>query len=429
MGDAPERPSAALPHAGSADSLLAIAPGAQQPAAACESGGGAASRPDPKATGAAFASVLVSAVSASMLPAVLLCAAPDIHVSAEQLAMTVSVQFAGFFLAVGIGGVLSDRVGKKRVLQCGCVLTALGAGAWMAAGTMLHACLAAAVLGMGGGILENMASALLADLYPHSRARVLNLSQMAFCAGAIAGPAIVAALLPLEVSWRAFFAAEVVLGAALLGLYSWATIHPSPEAARVSVGSTLRLAGDRGVILLALALFFYVLAESGIVLYVNLCLQRQHHAPEQWAVLGISLVWGTMLVGRMLCAAAPKRISAGRLAAVLCVLAASALLVQALATNWIASFALFGLAGLLLSGIWPLIVALGAGNHPSRTGTVMGIVIAGGSLGAVAAPALVSGLLQAGAAAYVFPVLAAALLLAAANVGGVRLRPAAEERQ
>jgi MFS family permease len=87
----------------------------------------------------------------------------------------------------------------------------------------------------------------------------------------------------------------------------------------------------------------------------------------------------------------------------------------------VAAFAsLFVLAGFLFSGIWPLIVAMSAGSHPGRSGSVVGIVIAAGSLGVVAAPVLVSAMLQAGIGIHVFPVLALALLFAAFTAGGTR---------
>ncbi|MBI5725712.1 MAG: MFS transporter [Planctomycetes bacterium] len=366
-----------------------------------------------RAVVAACASLFVFAVSATILPAILPRAAGDFRIAPETLAWAASTQFAAFFLATIIGGVLSDRLGKKPVLLVGCVMLILGAVIWFFASRPAVAHVGAAFLGMGGGILESMGSALLADLYPDKRKFVLNFSQVAFCAGAIAGPAIMSELLPQGISWRIFFAAEAAIGAALLALFCLAPVPRAPTAREADLGDSLRMLRKPSVYLPALALFCYVLAESGVVIYANLYLRKQHSAPEEWAILSISLVWGAMLVGRLVCAALPESLPTGRLIAVLSILTAASLAAQGLARDWVFSFAVFGINGLLLSGIWPLIVAQCAGNHPERTGSTVGIVVAVGSLGVVLAPMLVSPMLQSGCGIYVFPALALVMLAAA----------------
>lgn len=359
---------------------------------------------------AACGSFFVFAVSAVILPAALVRAAEDFDVSAGTLTLVASTQFAAFFLATIVGGLLSDRYGKPPVLQVGCGLIVLGSVLWACAGNLFAAHVAAAFLGMGGGILEGMGSALLADLYPDRRKFILNLSQVAYCAGAVAGPVVMSFLLPLRLSWRIFFAAEAALGVVLLGLYRLAPPSRPSGAPGCDLMHALQFLRERSVFLPAIGLFGYVLAESGVVIYVNLYLQKQHGAPEHWAILGLSLVWAAMLVGRLLCAALPERLPTGRLITALTILSAAVLAVQFLAQGWVVSLALFGVTGFLFSGIWPLTVALCANVHPDRTGSAVGLVIAIGSLGVVVAPMVVDTLLQTGYGRYIFPVLGLALL-------------------
>jgi fucose permease len=359
---------------------------------------------------AASCAMLVFALSSAILPAALLRAAADLNVDAATLTRVVATQFGAFFLSTLAGGLLSDRFGKHAVLQAGCVLTAAGAILWTFSHRLLTAHAAAAVLGMGGGILESIGSALLADLYPERRKLVLNVTQVAYCAGAAAGPAVMSLLLPQGVSWRLFFAGEALLGVLLLALYRATPAPPAPLSPAAGLAELTRPLRDPSVRLLALALFGYVLAESGLAVGTTAYLQMQHHAPERWAILGITLVWLSMLVGRMICAVLPENLSTERLIAGLSVAGALSLAAQGLAPGWRVSFALFGLSGLIFSGIWPLIVALCVARQPARSGGAVGVVIAGGSLGVVAAPLVVAAFLQGGQALALYPLFALALL-------------------
>lgn len=370
------------------------------------------------AVAAACFSMLVFGVSATILPATLVIASAEFRVSEETLGMVISTQFAAFFLATLVGGVLSDRIGKKPVLlTMGCAALILGSLIWSVTPRPFVAHVAAVFLGMGGGVLESMGSALLADLYPERKKFVLNVSQVAYCVGAVGGPAVMAVLLPLNISWRMFFVAEAALGAILFILYCISPMPRSSCSNEAGIGDSVRLICKPAVYLPALGLFCYVLAETGVAAFANLYLYKDHHAPEEWAILGISLVWGAMMIGRLICVFLPEGIHTGRLIAVLAILSAAALAAQIFAKSWLLSFAIFGLTGFALSGIWPLIVALSAASHPQRTGSVVGIVVATGALGVVAAPVLVSAMRQAGLGVYVFPLLAGAMLIAAAACG------------
>ena len=365
---------------------------------------------------AACSAMLVFALSAAILPAALLRAAAELRVGAAVLARVVATQFGAFFISTLVGGLLSERTGKRTILMGGCLLTAAGAGCWTVVDGLAGAHVAAALLGLGGGILESLGSALLADLYPERHKFVLNVTQIAYCAGAAAAPAVMALLLPLGVSWRFFFTGEVLLGLVLLVLY-WLSPAPAPAGSvPAAAGGPAHPLRDPFVRRLALALFGYVLAEAGLVMGAAVYLQVRHQAPEPWAILAITLVWVGMLIGRVLCAALPERLPTERLVGGLALAGAITLGAQWGASGWPASLALFVLAGFTCSGIWPLIVALGVTRRPERSGAAAGVVIAGGSLGVVAAPLLVSALIDGPAAGLLYPLFAGAMLITAALV-------------
>lgn len=362
---------------------------------------------------AALFSLFVFALSSNALPAVLLRAADGLSVSMGTLAQVSAVQFIGFLIAAIVGGIWADHVGKKLVLQVACGLLLAGSVAWSLAGNLPTAFVGGALMGLGGGVIESMSSTVLSDMFPNRRKFFLNLSQIIYCLGAVSGPAMMSWLLPLGVSWRVCFAGVAVASLLLVTLYSRATLPVPAHDERIHFDALKAIVRRPVFVLPCLALFLYVLVEASVIVYGNAYLQIVHQAPECWAIAFLSLFWIGMMLGRWGCAAIPERVPYAPLVAVLLAVAAVTLLLQQWADNWIVSLVLLVLTGTAFSGIWPLIVGMSASLNSGYSGTVLGLTIAGGSLGCIASPTLLNTLFAHTPALTIFPITALPLLLAA----------------
>ena len=360
---------------------------------------------------AALCALVLYAVSANIVFAAQIRAAADFAVTPIRLANASAWQFGGFFLASLIGGLVADRVGKTRVLAVGSALVAAGAGIWAASGSLAGAFAGGVVMGAGGGILEGMSSALLADLFPKRRKFFLNISQMAYCLGAVGGPAAMGRLLPLGVSWRWFFAGTAAGGVVLLVLFALSHA-PRPQRQEHSRGFPLH-ALRASVLLPALLVFLYVLAEMGTATFMNTYLREGCAAPESWAIYALSIFWAAMVAGRALCALLPESVPEHRVVSVLMLLSGIGLLAQAGVESWTAAVACFAFTGFAFSGIWPLIVAMTASRNPHGTGVAVGVTVACGSLGCVVAPPLFGRLIAGAEPADAFVWMAAILFVGA----------------
>lgn len=362
---------------------------------------------------AAFSAIFAFALSATLLPAVLLRAAPALGVEESALAQVASAQFAGFFCATLVGGVLSDRWGMAHVLRGGCGLMAFGALVWWRTDSLAMAYGAGTVMGMGGGVVESMSSAFLAEIFAEQRKRVLNLSQVVFCLGALGGPALMAWLLPRGLAWETGFLAVAVLSAFSGLLFFTVTAPPPHPEERISRAALRRLCNHAGLFVPLLAMFCYVLSESSVVIHCNYYLQQHRLAPEEWAIASISAVWFCVMVGRLLCACIPEGVATKRILTLLFLGGAAALAAQGLVADWRVSFALFSVSGLLFAGTWPLLVELTAVWNPRHTATAVGLTIAAGALGVVAAPPLMAVAFDCLPAGWVYGAAALPLLLGA----------------
>jgi fucose permease len=344
-------------------------------------------------TAGAFLALLVFALSANMLPAALLRASSDLGVTPQALAILSAVQFAVFCPSAAASGVLADRWGMKRVFVVAGALMAAGAWVWAGAHRMAHAGVAAALWGGAGGILETLSAALLCELFPLRRKFFMNASQVFYTAGAIAGPWIAGWCLPRGTDWRLLFLGVGLTGLGLGGLFLACRLPAPPPQERLALRQLLPEVRAPGFLSCCAALFLYVLAESAVGTFANLYLRRDRGAPESWAIYSIAIFWAAMMAGRALCALLPERASYERTLGAILGLSGIALALQGLASAWQASLALFALAGFVFSGSWPLIVALISSRAPRHSASLVGLAVAAGSLGCVAAPPLMNALM------------------------------------
>lgn len=366
---------------------------------------------------AALVSLFAFALSANVLPAALLRAAEELAISPQSLAGVASAQFLAFVVTTVAAGIVADVTGKKPVFLASCVLLLAGAFACAGARSLGAAYAGGVLMGMGGGVLESMACALLTDLYPERRKLYLNLSQVIFCAGAISGSLAMGLFLPLGVSWRLFFVALGILSAGLLGLFGRSRIPPPEAHERISLSRLADLLGRASFRAPCAALFLYVLPETAMAVYANYHLRLHRGAPEGWAIYSLAAIWGAMAVGRSLCALLPERHAYETPLRILLAASAAALAAQGFVTDWRVSWGLFALTGFLMSGVWPLMVGMAAARNPSHSGTVVGLTCAAGALGAALAAPLMNALYRRLPLAGVFPAIALSLAASAVALG------------
>lgn len=368
--------------------------------------------PYARATGAVLLSMFIFACSSNIMFACLRQASLTFQVNFADFSVVISIQFAGFFLTCLVGGIASDRWGKKPIMLIGCLLTMLGSLGWASASSMQAVYVGAFVLGMGGGILETSGAAILTDLHPQQSKFFMNLSQAAYCLGAIGAPALMALLLPLGFSWRWFFVGNAVITGFLWLLFFSISLPASSSGSpqRGNLRRAWRLLPS--IAIPCLCIFCYVFSEMATAGFLSERL-AQLMAPESITILNLSLFWAAMIIGRIACAFLPQHQSYEHVIGALMLLAGLACLVQSQVSSWQTSVALFTLTGLSFAGTWPLIVSMASYRNLEDSGTAAGITISVGSLGCIANPLVVAPIFKAERHDLAFVLLGSMLLLGA----------------
>jgi fucose permease len=351
-------------------------------------------------TAAALLSLASFAASINLVFAALVRMGNEFGVRPELLASISSIYFVAFFIVSSASGFVSDRFGAKAPLLFGSLMTMTGGLIFASAHDAATLVIGAIAMGMGGGATEGMGTAVLARIFPGRERFVVGVSQAGYCFGAIVGPFVMGIFLPLGVSWRLFFIPVAGLALVNFTLFAGSRFPQNEHTER-----EIQRGGERGrrgaeekprggagvlrrpgVLRWCTVVFFYVVAETALVSFVNIYLYEYRSAPERAAIQAISWFWAVMLVGRLLCSILPPSLADRRLIVGAMVSGAAAILLTIPMPGWLGALAVFLLASFLMAGTWPTIVAKAARDNADRASAVVGITVAAGSLGCIVAP-------------------------------------------
>jgi len=298
-----------------------------------------------------------------------------------------SVYAAGSLTSVLLSGMLSDSIGKRRVVLSGGAVLTLGVSLVATAGSVPLLMAGLFLAGMGFGPCESIGSALLTDENPGGETRWMNVSQIFFGAGAIAAP--VAAVWYASLPGRSYSSALFVCAGAVF--LCWLAIL-STSRGRLSkpegVKRELNLFGvlkNREFLLYAVMVCVYLCYEALAPAYFKqLFLLRG--ASEQTAGLAISIFWAAMIVFRFVGVFMDgKELFCIRWFTPMIILGVLVLLIAKSDGVRLIGAALFGFG---CGPVWPMLYVLAARLFPDRSGAAFAMMMLFTMAGKTASPAL-----------------------------------------
>jgi fucose permease len=336
------------------------------------------------------------------------------QLSTTGLGLIATTSLLGVVAGILISGPLADRWGLRPYMILGAVLELAGLLSISQAPTVALLLVGIAPVGLGTGVLDGLASPLVAQLQPGNRTRALNWLHACYPTGFLLMAFTASRLLAATDNWRLVFPAISVPTWGALVLF---VVTPFPRHEEQGEG----LATFRRVIgrpLLWIALLGIMLAgatemgvESWAPAYTERVLGRTRETGAE-VLLGFA---AAMMVGRLGVGALARRLRPLPLLVAAALLSLAALLGTALGDGALCMAAMVTL-GLAVSGMWPTVMAYAADRVPGGGATLMCLLSATGNVGAAAAPGFIGaiaehhGLRTGVLAGAVFPLLAAALM-------------------
>ncbi len=323
----------------------------------------------------------------------------------------------GSILATLLVARLNDHPVRRWTFFVGALLMA--AGLWFIAvsGTFVLVGAAIAVTGLAMSTEGTVPNAVFVDLYRERAGRALNKLHVSVGVGSFVGPLVLAVAYRSGGDYTVAYRIAAVLMTAVALLW----LAGKPPAPARAPGSALRL--DRALLLPLLLVFglavLYTGTEQVLAGWLFTYAGDALRLAAAVASLATSLLWGAVLLGRLLAVAALRRISNARLVQLGLAAALVGVLLILGGRAWTPLFWVgVGLVGLGFGPIFPTSLALASELAPDRAGAAGSIVVASGSIGAMTLPlaagSLIPSLGIAGSIALALVPLALMLVLAQA---------------
>jgi fucose permease len=308
----------------------------------------------------------------------------DFNLNMAQSGLFFSINFIGFIVFIFAGGILAEKYGRTRVLSFAMLGLALSLLIFGVSPYKGIAFAAAFFIGGFGGIIESIASALIADINPGKTGYYINLVQIYLCAGAVMGPVLGTAALSLGAGWRPSYYFLAVLSFLIFLMINGKKVNETPVAEKIELNKLKETILDRKFLIVCICLAFYTGSEVGAWGWMTTFLKEGMGFSIGTTAVIVSTFWISMAVGRVICGKLTQYFKPENIAAVLAFISALVVLLSGFAGSEAAVFIMTIALGMAFSSQYPFLVSIG-GRFRSST-TAFSIMVGSGGVGVVIVP-------------------------------------------
>jgi fucose permease len=336
---------------------------------------------------------------------------PSLQVSYAQAGNLGAFPLAGILVATVLVGPILDLIGAKPVLAVALALVSVSVALLPALDSYSALAGSAFAYGLGGGLLNTAANALVADLSAAGRAAALNLLGFFFSLGAISAP------LALSSLGGNFSARMVLRGLAILCLLILALVvalrFPPAARAGTRLRNLLAVLRHPAIWLLAALLFFESGNENCMFVWAGKIVADTLHVLPRQANMALVALSAALAAGRLMAVLWLKWIGNRGTIWLSTALVIAGSLVAMNSTHLAGTVAGMLVIGLGLSAIYPTALGIASDLFPAETGTVFGAIMAVALVGGTAGPKIAGWAASHGAGrVLLIPVVAAAAVAA-----------------
>jgi fucose permease len=290
-----------------------------------------------------------------------------------------------FFVLSVPAGVLQDKYGKRKMLNIGMVIQAIGLGLPFIHYSFAMMFASFILLGIGNTVIQVSANPLLQDVTPGEKlASYLSTSQFVKAIVSFLGPIIATFLARRFGDWKLVFA---VYGITSLLAAFWLSMTPikesKPERKPASFASCFGLLKNRFVAFMALSIFLIVGAEVAINTNIANVLIAKYGIALETAAYGISIFFAGETISRFLGAIILNWIKPRLFLFLIAILSLAGVIGVFFAPNNTVAFISIFIIGLGVGNMFPVIFSLALAKIPERANEISGLLIMAVSGGAV----------------------------------------------
>lgn len=312
----------------------------------------------------------------------------DLNIDASLAQLIPSVAFLWFLLLSVPVGVLQSKWGKKRMLNFGMLVTALGLliPFFMYSFTMVL--VGFALLGIGNTIIQVSANPLLIEVVSSKRApSFMSFSQFVKAIGSMLGPPLAALFAARFGDWKILFLVYGVVSIlAIVWLGSVKIVESGNNEKHASFLSSFKLMKSRFIALMVFAIFIVVGVDVGFNSNSGQFLMNSYGMGQVEAESGRSVYFFGKMLGTLVGAILLTRISSSKFYMWSSVLGIVSILLLLLLKLPLAAWILTFIIGLAVGNIFPLVFAITVQKFPDQMNAISGLMMMAICGGAVIPP-------------------------------------------
>ncbi|GJM64070.1 MFS transporter [Persicobacter diffluens] len=313
----------------------------------------------------------------------------DFNLSETEAQLLPSMVFIWFFLLAVPAGMAQFKMGKRRMLQLGMLVTIAGMLVPLLPYSYPVMLITFTLVGLGNTLIQVSTNPLMMQVVSNDKlSSFLSVGQVLKSTASLLGPVLVAFMAAQFGNWRLLFP---LYGALALLNGVWLSATPNiiaGEKITFSVGDSLRLLKDKQVFIAFACIFLCVGLDVGMYAKITSFLVDNFQVAKEEAGLTISLYFFSAMFGRMIAGIVLKFVNDRLFLALNLILALSGLVLMMFApTVLLVQVGIFAF-GLGISPIFPIVFSEILKAKPSLSDPISGLMVMGIVGGAIVPPIL-----------------------------------------
>lgn len=307
----------------------------------------------------------------------------DIGLTSVQQGSLVSIQYAGFTVAVLLGGSLCDKYGKLKILSIAYGILGVAAILFGAASSYWMTVVGVVLIGAFGSIAQNGITSLATNYDKNNAEKNNTFVQLFFTVGAIITPVLLLIFMLKFNSWR--YPYYIIAALSFVMAFITSRFKDESTDSNISLFSNFatyaKALRTPSYLIAPVALFMYVGAEIGIWGFAPIFLEGQGYGRIS-GILSSILIWLAMFLGRSISVKLLKKYDMRQILIVHGILAVISL-ICVIFSGQTASIIWISIAGFACAPFYPLIVTWMTRLTGEKSSSALAFTMASGSFGAV----------------------------------------------
>jgi len=312
----------------------------------------------------------------------------DFQLSDSVAQFIPSMVFIWFFVFSIPVGILQDKIGKKKMMNIGIMVTLLGMLIPFVNYSFTMVLIAFVFIGIGNTIVQVSANPLLQEVTPKEKlSSFLSLSQFVKAITSLLGPIIATYMAVQYGDWRLVF---VVYSIVSIVCVVWLSATKIEEVIKSKTAATfascIGLLKNKFIIAVVIAIFLIVGADVGMNSNIQNFLMKLHGLTLENASYGISIYFTALMISRFAGAILLQFFRPTFFLVSTTILAIIGTLILLFSpSEFIALIGIF-VVGLGAGNLFPLVFSIAINKMPSRVNEISGLLIMAVVGGAVVPP-------------------------------------------